>query len=172
MKKLSILVCLIALVASNTVFAHATIGVFNLERALFETDAWKQELAGLEGVFQEEQETASSLRNEIAELQTNLEINAPTLTAIELQRIVEEGQFKRLQLQQIGERVQTALRSSQASFLDRYRQLLGDAVNEVYEEGGYDLILRSESVVISGFTYDITSEVLAKLNQFIIDLNR
>ena len=172
MKKATLAFGLIALLSSNSVFAHATIGVFDLNRALFETEAWQQELTGLEGEFREEQETASSLRDEIAEIQSNLEINAPTLTSIELLRIREEGQFKQLQLRQIGERVQSALQTSQASFLDRYRNLLGDAVNEVYVEGEYDLILRSESVVISGFTYDITSEVLAKLNQLIADLNQ
>ena len=154
------------------VFAHATIGIFDLDRALFETDAWKQEVDGLEQDLQEETDSATTLREELAELQENLQINAPTSTSIEIQRIREEMQFKQLQLRQIGENVQTALRNSQSSFLDRYRQLLGEAISEVYVEGSYDFILKSESVVMSGFTYDITSEVTAKLNEFITRLNQ
>ena len=172
MKKLNIAMGLIALLVSNAVFSHATIGVFDLDRALFDTDAWKQQLDELNRELQEDQESATSLRDEIAELEQNLQINAPTLTITELQRIREEGQFKQLQLRQIGERVQSVIRESQASFLERYRQLLGNAVNEVYEEGSYDFILRSESIVISGFSYDITSEVTAKLNRFIADINQ
>lgn len=172
MKKFTILISLIALLASNMVFAHATIGIFDLDRALFETDAWKQEVDGLEQDLQEETDSATTLREELAELQENLQINAPTSTSIEIQRIREEMQFKQLQLRQIGENVQTALRNSQSSFLDRYRQLLGEAISEVYVEGSYDFILKSENVVMSGFTYDITSEVTAKLNEFITRLNQ
>ena len=172
MKKLTIIISLLALLAPNVLFAHATIGVFDLNRALFETEAWKQQVTGLEDELREETNSASDLSEELAELQESLQINAPTSTAIEIQRIREEMQFKQLQIQQIGENVQAALRNSQSSFLDRYRQLLGDAISEVYEEGSYDIILKADSIVMSGFTYDITSEVTAKLNEFIAELNQ
>ena len=172
MKSLKALLGLIALLSSNAVLAHATIGVLDMERALFETEAWQQEMAELNQDLQEDQESATTLQRELAALQENLQINAPTLSITELQRLQEEGQFKRIKLQQIGERVQSVIRESQASFLERYRQLLGDAVNEVYADGSYDFILRSESIVVSGFSLDVTSEVTAKLNDFITELNR
>ncbi len=161
---------LVALYSSG-VFAHATIGVLDINQALFNTDAWKQQVQELESTFSEDQSTADSLRQELQELQENLRINAPTFTLNEIQRIQEEAQFKQLQFQQIGERVQSTLKTSQNQFLERYRNLLGEALNEIYAEGGYDFILRSESVVVSGFTYDITSEVTAKLNELITGLN-
>ena len=172
MKRLKLLLGVIALLSSNVVLAHATIGVLNLERALFETEAWQQQLTELNQELEEDQESAISLQRELAELQENLQINSPTLSLTELQRLQQEGQFKRIKLQQIGERVQSMIRESQSSFLERYRQLLGDAVNEVYTDGSYDLILRAESVVVSGFSLDVTSEVTAKLNDFITELNR
>ena len=172
MKKLTIIISLLALLAPNVLFAHATIGVFDLNRALFETEAWKQQVTGLEDELREETNSATDLSEGLAELQESLQINAPTSTAIEIQRIREEMQFKQLQIQQIGENVQAALRNSQSSFLDRYRQLLGNAISEVYEEGSYDIILKADSIVMSGFTYDITSEVTAKLNEFIAELNQ
>jgi outer membrane protein len=172
MKSLNALLGLIALLVSNAVFAHATIGVLDLDRALFETEAWQQEMTELNQQLQEDQESAITLQQELAELQKNLQINAPTLSISELQRFQEEGQFKRIRLQQIGERVQAVIRESQASFLERYRQLLGDAVNEVTVDGSYDLILRADSVVVSGFSLDVTSKVTAKLNDFIAELNQ
>ena len=89
------------------------------------------------------------------------------MTETEIQRLTEEGQFKQLRIQQIGERVQTSLRETQNNFLERYRQLIGDAINEIYEQGAYDVILRSESVVVSGFSFDVTPNVTAKLNELI-----
>ncbi len=152
-------------------FAHATIGVFDLNRAVFNTEAWQQELRILEENFSEDQDTADSLRAELAALMENIEINGPTLSIAEMQRLQEERQAKELQLRSIGERVQIAIRNSQNMFVERYRALLGDAVNEIYEDGGYDLILRSDSIVMSGFDYDITPAVTARLNEMIANLS-
>jgi Skp family chaperone for outer membrane proteins len=125
------------------------------------------ELQELEDQFAEEQATVSELRTELEEIFSNININAVTMTETEIQRLTEEGQFKQLRIQQIGERVQTSLRETQNNFLERYRQLIGDAINEIYEQGAYDFILRSESVVVSGFSFDVTPNVTAKLNELI-----
>lgn len=158
----SALVC--AALFSTAVFAHTTIGVFDLNRAIFSTDAWQAEVRELEQVFSEDQQTADSIREELAALMAEIENNAPVLTVAEIQRLQEEGQVKQMQLQRIGERVQTALQNSQNAFVERYRSLLGDAINEIYEEGGFDMILRSESIVVSGFSLDVTADVTARLN--------
>ncbi|MDP6537429.1 MAG: OmpH family outer membrane protein [Gammaproteobacteria bacterium] len=163
---------MVGLTVSSLAIAQASIGVFDLNRALFETDAWKAELETLEGQFAEEQATVVQLRAELEELFATIEVNAPTFTETQIQRLQEEGQFKQLRIQQIGERVQSSLRDTQNNFLERYRQLLGDAINEVYEEGDYDFILRSESVVVSGFSFDVTPEVTAKLNEMIASTNQ
>ena len=152
---------------SNLVLAHSTIGIFDLNRALFETDAWKSQLDSLEEAFTEEQATVDGLRVELAQLFENIETNAATLTETEMQRLREEGQFKQLRIQQIGERVQAQLRSTQNNFLEQYRTLLGEALNEVYESGSFDFILKADSVVAAGFTFDVTPRVTARLNELI-----
>lgn len=157
--------------SSSNGFAHANIGVFDMNRALFSTEAWEQQLESLQSAFTEDTSVAEGLRQELLEIQENLQINAPTLTTTEIQRIQEDAQFKQLKYQQISERVQSSMQANQNQFLERYRPLLGEALNEVYEAGEYDIILRAESIVISGFTYDITSEVTAKLNDLISALN-
>ena len=83
-----------------------------------------------------------------------------------MQRIQEETQFQR-----ISGRLQSTLQSSENQFLERYRSLLGEALNEIYTEGDCDLILRSVSIAASGFTYNVTSEGTAKLNELITDLS-
>ncbi|PCI81385.1 MAG: hypothetical protein COB20_01700 [SAR86 cluster bacterium] len=169
MKKIPL--TLFVLLFSGSVLAHATIGVLDINEALFNTEAWKQQVEQLEAAFSEDQSAADSLRQELLDLQENLQVNAPTLTSTEIQRIQEEAQFKQLKFQQFGERIQSTLQSSQNQFLERYRNLLGEALNEIYTEGGYDFILRSDSIAASGFTYNVTSEVTAKLNELIADLS-
>ena len=63
------------------------------------------------------------------------------------------------------------LQSSQNQFLERYRSLLSEALREIYTEGDRELILRSVSIAASGFTYNVTSEGTAKLNELITDLS-
>ncbi|MDB9968508.1 hypothetical protein OAE08_02440 [Gammaproteobacteria bacterium] len=93
-------------------------------------------------------------------------MNIATLTSTQMQRIQEETQF-----QQIGGRVQSTLQSSHNQFLESYRSLLGEALNEIYTEGDRDLIPRSDNIAASGFTYNVTFDVTAKLNELLTDLS-
>lgn len=165
-------ITLLCLSFSSVVMAHATIGIFDVNRALFETEAWKQQLETFEQRFVEEQATVDSLRAELAELFDNVETNSATMTETELQRLREESQFKQLRIQQISERVQASLRTSQNNFLEQYRSLLGEALNEIYETGSFDFILKSDSVVAAGFSLDVTPRVTARLNELIASVNQ
>ena len=163
---------LLCLVISNLVFAHSAIGIFDVNRALFETDAWKSQLESLEQEFTEEQATIDSLRQELERLFENVQTNSATMTETELQRLTEEGQFKQLRIQQIGERVQASLRATQNNFLEQYRSLLGEALNEIYEAESFDFILKADSVVAAGIAFDVTPKVTARLNELIASTNR
>ena len=161
------LILVFGLCVSGTTFAHATIGIFDVNPALFQTDAWQAQLEELEEQFSEEQRTVAQLQSELEEIFSNIEINGPTMVEIEIRRLTEEGQVKQLRMQQIGERIRTSLQETQNNFLERYRNLLGNALNEVYEQGNFDFILKADSVVISGFSLDVTPNVTAKLNEMI-----
>lgn len=81
LKPLALFLCM---VFSSNLFAHATIGVFDVNRAILQTDAWSTELETLENQYAEEQETVSQLREELEELFATIESNAATLTETEL----------------------------------------------------------------------------------------
>ena len=100
----------------------------------------------------------------------NLQVNMPTLSGTEMQRIQEEAQFKQLKFQQFGERVQSTPQSSQNQFLERYRNLPGEASMKPIHRG-CDFIHRSDSIAASDFTYNVISKVTAKLNELIADLS-
>lgn len=82
-------------------------------------------------MLSKDQSAAESLRQELLKLQENLQmnlqVNMPTLSGTEMQRIQEEAQFKQLKFQQFGERIQSTPQSSQNQFLERYRNLPGEA---------------------------------------------
>ena len=90
-----VIVLLLSFGVSNLALAHATIGIFDVNRAVFETEAWKAQLESLEQEFSEEQATVAELRSELTDLFENLETNSATLTQTEIRRIQEEGESLR-----------------------------------------------------------------------------
>ena len=74
---------LFVLLFSGSVFAHATIGVLNFNEALFNTEAWTQQVQQLESALSKDQSAADSLRQELLELQDALQVNSP-IQAIEV----------------------------------------------------------------------------------------
>jgi Skp family chaperone for outer membrane proteins len=120
----------------------------------------------LESALNDDQSAANPLRQELLDLQERLQVSMPTLY-----KHPDAAHSGRDQFQRISGRLQSTLQSSENQFLERYRSLLGEALNEIYTEGDCDLILRSVSIAASGFTYNVTFEVTAKLNELITDLS-
>jgi Skp family chaperone for outer membrane proteins len=140
--------------------------VLNFNEALFNTEAWKRQVEQLDPALNDDESAVDPLRQKLVNLQESLQVNIATLTTTQMQRIQEETQF-----QQIGGRVQSTRQSSHNQFLESYRSLLGEALNEIYTEGDCDLILRSDNIAASGFSCNVTFEVTAKLNELLTDLS-
>ena len=68
-------------------------------------------------------------------------------------------------LQLIQERVQTALQEKNQEFVQSMQEELTQAVMDVVAEGGFDLILNTESAPYFAPVLDITARVTAKLNE-------
>ena len=75
------------------------------------------------------------------------------------------AQDLQVQLQLIQERVQTGLQAKNQQFLESMQGDLAEAVTDVVAEGGYDLILNSDSAPYFAPVLDITAKVTAKLNE-------
>ena len=140
--------------------------MLNSNKALFNAEAQKRQVEQSESALNDDQSAADPLRQKLLDMQESLQVDMATLTRTQMQRIQEETQF-----QQIGGRIQSTLQSSQNQFLENYRFILGEALNEIYTEGDCDLIPQSDNIAASGFTYNVIFEVTAKLNELINDLS-
>ncbi len=167
-KEKSLLILPAALLIPVAAYSDVKIGIFDLQRALFETEAWEMVQSEIEAEIDSDRTTSEILLEELQGLQSQLERDAATLSTNEVQKIHEEGRVKQLRLQQISTRILDIVQTRQQSFLERYRQSLSEAIDEVYTEGEYDIILNSDSVVMFGFSFDITGSVTAKLNESIL----
>ena len=70
-----------------------------------------------------------------------------------------------VQLQLIGERIQTAIQEKNQNFVQLMQPDLAKAVTDIVAEGGYDLILNADSAPFFSPVLDITAKVTAKLNE-------
>ena len=83
----------------------------------------------------------------------------------EVRRMNSDAQDLQVQLQLIQERVQTALQEKNQEFVQSMQEELTQAVMDVVAEGGFDLILNTESAPYFAPVLDITARVTGKLNE-------
>lgn len=149
MKMIKNVVLLVAaLVFSSSVLAQTqpVIGVINLQQALFDSDAAKTMQAAIQEEFKDDQERADRLNGELRALVEKAQRDESIMSEAEKRKLNSDAQEKQVQLQLMSERVQEALQQREQQFIDGQRQNLGLAIETVVKDGGYDIVLNSETV--------------------------
>ena len=156
MKTIKYFIVILALaLQSQSVSAQDTkIGILNAIQALFNSDAARVVQQELEQEFAQDEQRANELTEELTALQEQYQQNEAVMSEDEVRRMNSDAQDLQVQLQLIQERVQTALQEE-----------LTQAVMDVVAEGGFDLILNTESAPYFAPVLDITPRVTAKLNE-------
>jgi outer membrane protein len=158
--------CISLVLISQGAFAQDTkIGVLNALQALFNSDAAQVVQEELEQEFSVDEARAQELNEELQALAERFQKDEAVLTDSEKTRINSDAQNLQVQLQLIQERVQTALQAKNQEFLESMQPELAAAVTDVVAEGGYDLIVNSDSIPYFAPVLDITAKVTAKLNE-------
>ncbi len=162
----SLIVCVGLVLASQSAVAQDTkIGVLNALQALFNSDAARIVQQELEQEFSSDEERAQSLSEQLSALREEFQQNEAVMSQDEIRRMNSNAQDLQVQLQLIQERVQAALQERNQQFLESMQADLAAAVTDVVAEGGYDLILNSDTAPYFAPVLDITAKVTAKLNQ-------
>ena len=160
-----ILILCLATFAQNAAAQDAKIGILNAIQALFNSDAARVVQEELEQEFAQDEQRATELTEELTTLQEQYQQNEAVMSEDEVRRMNSDAQDLQVQLQLIQERVQTALQEKNQEFVQSMQEELTQAVTDVVAEGGFDLILNTESAPYFAPVLDITARVTAKLNQ-------
>lgn len=162
----SLIVCLSLVLVSQGAAAQDTkIGVLNALQALFNSDAARVVQQELEQEFASDETRAQELTNQLNELREEFQQNEAVMSQEEIRRMNSNAQDLQVQLQLIQERVQAALQEKNQQFLESQQASLAAAVTDVVAEGGFDLILNSDTAPYFAPVLDITARVTAKLNE-------
>ena len=160
-----ILILWLVTFAQNAAAQDAKIGILNAIQALFNSDAARVVQEELEQEFAQDEQRATELTEELTTLQEQYQQNEAVMSEDEVRRMNSDAQDLQVQLQLIQERVQTALQEKNQEFVQSMQEELTQAVTDVVAEGGFDLILNTESAPYFAPVLDITARVTAKLNQ-------
>jgi len=157
----------VLLLCSQTLTAQESpvIGVVNLEQALFNTEVARELEADLRDELGDDERRLEQLNAELREIIQRAQRDESILSDAELRRLNADAEDKQVQLRVVAERLQEAWEQRQQQFVNGMRQNLSRAIEEVVQEGGYDLVLNAEQVAYFNNTYNITAQVTAKLNE-------
>ena len=163
--KYFVVVLALALQSQGVSAQDTKIGILNAIQALFNSDAARVVQQELEQEFAQDEQRANELTEELTALQEQYQQNEAVMSEDEVRRMNSDAQDLQVQLQLIQERVQTALQEKNQEFIQSMQEELTQAVMDVVAEGGFDLILNTESAPYFAPVLDITPRVTAKLNE-------
>jgi outer membrane protein len=162
----------IVVIAALLMFSHSllaqdgpVIGVVNLEQALFNTEAARELESNVRDELGPDEQRLEQLRSELQEIIQRAQRDESILSDAEMRRLNADAEDKQVQLRVVAERLQGAWEERQQEFVNGMRQNLGQAIEQVVQEGGYDLVLNAEQVAYFNNTYNITAQVTARLNE-------
>lgn len=159
------LVLVMLLVISAPVYADMKIAVLNYQMALLESNVAKKYAVDSEKRFGPRIQKLKVLEEEAKRLQDNLIKNGVKVKQAERERLELEFNQKVRDFQVQSKELNDSKLKADQDMLKIIKPKLDKAVEEALKAGGYDLVLESGAVVDVKPQYDITKEVIDRLNK-------
>lgn len=151
--------------AAQAADAGPKIAVLDMAQALFNSERARQVDAELGQETAEDQQRVRELATEAQGLQEQLQKDAAVLSDAEQRRIADQIQEIGVQYQFLMQKLQSTLQQRRELFQQAMAPNLIQAIQEVVEEEGYDIVLRAEVALHYRTAYDITAKVTERLNR-------
>lgn len=165
MRKLTQLVFLAAALVAAPAFADMKIAVLNYQMALLESDAAKRYAVDAEKKFGPDLNKLKTLETDAKRLQDRLAKEGDKLSTAERERLELEFRQKARDFQAQSRELNEAKARSDQETLHQLKPKLDQAVADVLKKGDYDIVLDRAAVVDVKPQYDITRQVIERMNQ-------
>lgn len=144
--------------------APMKVAVLDMTAALFNSDVANQVDQQVRAETSDDEQKVRGLAEEATKLQQRLQNDGSTMSDEERRKIAEQIEEIGVQYQFLVQKIQNIVQERRQQFQQTYAPNLIQAITTVVEEGGYDLVLRSEAALHFRTEYDITARVTEKLN--------
>ena len=165
MRKLTQLVLLATVLVATPAFAEMKIAVLNYQMALLESGAAKKYAVDAEKKFGPQLSKLKTLESSAKSIQDRLVKGGDKMQQAERERLELEFKQKARDFQFQSKELNEAKAISDRDMLKQLKPKLDKAVEEVIKKGGYDLVLERGAVVDVKPQFDITRQVIERMNQ-------
>ncbi len=141
------------------------IAIVDMSAALFNSNVAQEVDQRVQNETAADQQRIRNLATEAQSLQERLNTDGDVMSAGERQQLIDQIEEIRVQHDVIRQRVERIFEQRLQQFQQTYAPNLVEAISEVVDEGGFNLVLRAEAALLFSNEIDITARVTEKLNQ-------
>lgn len=165
MRKLTQLALLATVLVAGPAFADMKIAVLNYQMALLESDAAKKYAVDAEKKFGPQLTKLKTLESSAKSIQDRLVSGGDKMQQQERERLELDFKQKARDFQFQSKELNEAKAAADRDMLKVLKPKLDQAVEEVLKKGGYDLVLERGAVIDVKPQYDLTRQVIERMNQ-------
>lgn len=158
-------VALVLMVAATPAMADSRVGVVDLRQALFSSDGARSFSEQLQREFTDAEQDVRSAQDEARRLQERLQRDGAMMSERERERLTAEFQEKVQNFSIKRDELDQAVNARKQAFLEEARPEVDRAIKELMDEHDLDVILPTEAVVYIRPQFNLTQELLEKLNR-------
>jgi len=164
-RKLILLFLISAGLMASPAFAEMKIAVLSYQMALLESDAAKRYTADSEKKFGPQLDKLKKLEEDAKRIQERLVKTGDKMQQAEQERLELELKQKARDFQFQSKELNEAKSNADREMLKQLKPKLDKAVEEVIKKGDFDLVLERSSVVEVKPQFDVTRQVIERMNQ-------
>lgn len=155
----------VLLLAAGSAFAEMKIAVLNAQRAIFECSEGKAMIAKIQSDLAADDTALKSLGASIAQLNEKLSKDGEIMSDPEKRKLQKEIEDKQVEYQFQGNKLQKTANDRQQEILQQIGPKAKAILDEIVTKEQYDLILQPAAAVYVNSKYDLTPQLIEKLNQ-------
>jgi len=164
-RKLTQIVLVAAALMASPAFAEMKVAVLNYQMALLESDSAKKYAVDAEKKFGPQLTKLKTLESDAKRIQDRLVKEGEKMQQAERERLELEFKQKARDFQFQSKELNEAKAVADREMLKQLKPKLDQAVEEVLKKGSYDLVLERGAVIDVKPQYDITRQVIERMNQ-------
>lgn len=165
MRKLTQLLVVAVTLVATPAFAEMKIAVMNYQMALLESDAAKRYSVDAEKKFGPQLEKLKGLESDAKRIQDRLGKDGDKMQQAERERLELDFKQKARDFQFLSKELNESKAAADRDMLKQLKPKLDKSVEDVIKKGNFDLVLERGAVVDVKPQYDITRQVIERMNQ-------
>lgn len=162
--KLMLILCGLVLVYPQAFAKDPKIAVADNLTALLKSNEAKKMLEGLQAELEEDKTKIQAIESKLKDLNEKAERDGPVMSKSQQDKLLQEIEDQSIDRNFLIKKYQKRQQEGQQQIIQALKPKFEMAINEVVEEGKYDIVLHKQAVVFSATAYDITEEITRKLN--------